>query len=203
MPSIVARVMSAPGTSRWRAPGTARSRRRTAGASVVVEPVAVSGAELDHRVLWAGAEAAVAFEAVAARQATPRLVGRLLGRQAADHLREICHALPPVRSSGCWRRAASPKYHRCRRVERRRRVLGRARLAAPRSQASMWRAAFLPCPTPTVTVRSAGHHVPAGEHPGTAGHQSSPRPARVPSRSNSTPGTRPQERRRRSPDPAP
>src|SRR5512134_3670556 len=60
-----------------------------AGAAVVVEPVAVPFAELDHGVLGAGAQAAVAFEAVAARQAPTRLVDRLLDREAADHLAEV------------------------------------------------------------------------------------------------------------------
>ena len=34
----------------------------------------------------------------------------------------------------------------------------------------MWRAAFLPWPTPTVTVRSRGHHVAAGEDARVPGH---------------------------------
>ena len=41
-----------------------------------------------------------------------------------------------------------------------------ARSAKPRSQASMWRAAFLPWPTPTVTVRSAGTMSPPAKIPG-------------------------------------
>ena len=35
----------------------------------------------------------------------------------------------------------------------------------------MWRAAFLPCPTPTVTVRSLGTMSPPANTPGAAGHQ--------------------------------
>ena len=53
----------------------------------------------------------------------------------------------------------------------------------------MCRAAFLPWPTPTVTVRSLGHHVAAGEHARAAGHHRRATPRTVPSRLNSTPGT--------------
>ena len=57
-------------------------------------------------------------------------------------------------------------------VEARERVLVRRRAhVSPRSQASMLRAARLPCPTPTVTVRSLGHRVAAGEDARGAGHQ--------------------------------
>src|SRR6185503_13828222 len=59
-----------------------------AGAPVVVELIPVPDPEFDHRVFGARAEAAVAFEAVATGQATPRLVGRRLGGQPADDLRE-------------------------------------------------------------------------------------------------------------------
>src|SRR5918993_1462097 len=54
---------------------------RAAGAAVVVEAVPVPGTELDHRVLRARAEAAVALEAVAAGQAAAGLVARLAGGQ--------------------------------------------------------------------------------------------------------------------------
>ena len=59
--------------------------RPAAGAAVVVEPVAVPLAQLDHGVLGARAQAAVAFEAVAARQAAARLVDRFVGGEAAAH----------------------------------------------------------------------------------------------------------------------
>src|SRR6476619_639474 len=63
-----------------------------AGAPVVVELVSVPDPEFDHRVLGARAEATVAFEAVPARKATPRLVVRLIVRQSADHLLETFDA---------------------------------------------------------------------------------------------------------------
>ena len=52
----------------------------------------------------------------------------------------------------------------------------------------MWRAAFLPCPTPTVTVRSLGTMSPPAKTPG---HPviSDGDTCTVPSRSNSTPGS--------------
>src|SRR5215468_21249 len=68
---------------------------RATGTAVVVEPVPVTGADLDDRVLRAGAEAAVALEAVAARQAAASLVARLALGQAADHLGEVID--PPGR----------------------------------------------------------------------------------------------------------
>src|SRR5512142_2564302 len=60
-----------------------------AGAPVIVELVAVPGTQLDHRVLGAGAQAAVALAAVSARQAAARLVRRLALGQAAEHLAEV------------------------------------------------------------------------------------------------------------------
>src|SRR5450755_3024808 len=67
--------------------------RPAAGALVVVELVTMPDAQLDHRVLRAGPEAAIALAAVAARQAAACLVGRLLLGQAADHLTEARDAL--------------------------------------------------------------------------------------------------------------
>src|SRR5664279_1996018 len=67
--------------------------RGAAGALVVVELVAVPDAELDHRVLGARAEAAVALEAVAAREAAARLEDGLLSREASDDLAEVCDTL--------------------------------------------------------------------------------------------------------------
>src|SRR4029077_20556707 len=67
--------------------------RPAAGTAVVVEPVAVAYAELDDGVLRARGPASIALEAVAARQAPARLVGRRVGRQAAHHLREPGGAL--------------------------------------------------------------------------------------------------------------
>src|SRR6266545_1933102 len=64
-----------------------------AGTAAVVEAVTVPFAELDHRVLRAGTEAAAAFEAVAARQAAMSLGVGLLGGQPADDLAEVDHAL--------------------------------------------------------------------------------------------------------------
>ena len=52
----------------------------------------------------------------------------------------------------------------------------------------MWRAAFLPCPTPIVTVRSLGTMSPPANTPG-APVISDSDTITVPSRSNSTPGT--------------
>ena len=52
----------------------------------------------------------------------------------------------------------------------------------------MWRAAFLPCPTPTVTVRSLGTMSPPANTPGQP-VISDVDTCTVPSRSNSTPGT--------------
>src|ERR1017187_6367389 len=69
-----------------RVDGALLEARRAAGAAVVVEPVAMPDAELDHRVLRTGAEAAVTLEAVPAGQAPPGLINRRLDRQAADHL---------------------------------------------------------------------------------------------------------------------
>src|SRR3984957_7783220 len=63
--------------------------RAATGAPVIVELVPVAGPELDHRVLGTRAQAAVAFAAVAARQAAACLVGRFALGQAAEHLAEI------------------------------------------------------------------------------------------------------------------
>ena len=52
----------------------------------------------------------------------------------------------------------------------------------------MWRAAFLPCPTPTVTVRSLGTMSPPANTPGQP-VISDAETCTVPSPSNSTPGT--------------
>src|SRR4249919_3067811 len=63
------------------------------GAPVVVETVAVARAELDDRVLGTGAQAAVALEAVAARQAPLGLVDRRRLIETAHHLGEGGRAL--------------------------------------------------------------------------------------------------------------
>src|SRR5580704_6850267 len=63
--------------------------RAAAGALAIIELVAMPGPQLDHRVLGAGAQAAVALAAVAARQAAACLVRRLALGQAAEHLAEI------------------------------------------------------------------------------------------------------------------
>src|SRR5690242_15820749 len=62
--------------------------RAAAGALAIVELVAVPGPQLDHRVLGAGAQTAVALAAVAARQAAACLVRRLWLGQAAEYLGE-------------------------------------------------------------------------------------------------------------------
>src|ERR1019366_2499514 len=67
----------------------ARSAARAPGE---VELVSIAGAELDARSLRTGAEASFALEAVPAGQAPARLVGRLTGREPADHLAERLHS---------------------------------------------------------------------------------------------------------------
>jgi hypothetical protein len=61
----------------------------TARAALVVEPVALPDAELDHRVLRTRAETSVALEAVAAREAAAGFVPRLWLGQAAEHFAEV------------------------------------------------------------------------------------------------------------------
>ena len=61
-----------------------REARSAAGAAVVVELVAVADAQLDDRVLGARAQAAVALETVAAREATARLVDRFYAKIRTD-----------------------------------------------------------------------------------------------------------------------
>ena len=61
-------------------------------------------------------------------------------------------------------------------------------LRVPRKYASISRAARLPCPTPTVTVRSAGTMSPPANTPA-APVISELETLTLPSRSNSTPGT--------------
>src|ERR1700750_1571979 len=63
--------------------------RAAAGAPVIVELIAVSRPQLDHRVLGARAQAAVALAAVTAGQAAACLVVRLLLGKAAEHLADI------------------------------------------------------------------------------------------------------------------
>src|ERR1035441_6394382 len=67
-----------------------------ASAAVVVEPVPVPCTQLDHRILRARAEAAVALKAIAARQAPAGLVGRLLRGQPADHLGKVADPVAGV-----------------------------------------------------------------------------------------------------------
>ena len=137
-----------------------------AGAQVVVEPVAVADAELDHRVLRAGAEAAVALEAVPAGQAAARLVARGVRVQAGDDLLERLHPGRRV-EGGLLPLAVVAEVPQVQQVQ-----AGHLRAwscwyaPAPRSQASMLRAAFLPWPTPTVTVRSLGTASPPAKTPG-------------------------------------
>ena len=75
-----------------------------AGAAVVVELGSRARAQLDHRVLRAGAEAAVALEAVAAGQAAARLVGRLGSPSARRPPRRSLSTRCSGASSGCCRR---------------------------------------------------------------------------------------------------
>src|ERR1019366_10631679 len=78
----------------------------TPGAAVVVEAVSVSHAELDHRILRAGGQAAVTLEAVAAGEAAPRLEDGLHLAETPDNLGEVGHPLhrlpppPPARRRG-------------------------------------------------------------------------------------------------------
>src|SRR6476620_5397083 len=80
LPSSVARISRAPGTSRSSAP-------------VVVVHIAVPDAQLDHRVLGAGAQAAIALGAVAARETPASLIGGLLDGQPSGHLAEARDAV--------------------------------------------------------------------------------------------------------------
>src|SRR5665213_2710151 len=89
LPSTVATISVALRDHLDRVHGALLEAGPAAGAAVVVEPVAVPDPQLDHGVLGACAEAAVAFEAVAARQTPGRLIDSLLGGEAADHLAEI------------------------------------------------------------------------------------------------------------------
>src|SRR5664279_4948568 len=100
--------------------------RPAAGTTVVVEPVAVPDAELDHRVLRARPEAAVALEAVPARQAPPRLVARLLDRQTAEYLGEVGDPLVG-RELGLVAARRVAEIPEMQQVERRRLVLRRTR----------------------------------------------------------------------------
>ena len=96
-----------------------------------------------------------------------RLVDRLPLGQPADHLAEVrrsaAPAQPPAAAAGPRRRSTTGSAARTRRA-RAWAALGRRR--SPRSHASMFPAAFLPCPTPTVTVRSAGTMSPPANTPG-------------------------------------
>src|SRR6516165_6472158 len=92
-PSTVARISARFSNHVDGVHGTLLEARPAAGAPVVVEPVAPPDAQLDDSLLGAGAEAAVTFEAVAARQASRRLVHGLLGREPPDDFVEGRHAL--------------------------------------------------------------------------------------------------------------
>ena len=108
---------------------------------------------------------------------------------AADDLLEARHAVVRLELRLLALARASPKYQTFSDVERRPAgAWGRARTLSPRSQASISRAARLPWPTPTVTVRSAGTMSPPANIPG-APVISEGDTFTVPSRSNSTPGT--------------
>src|SRR5271165_4125720 len=61
---------------------------RAAGAFRVIVPIALAGTQLDDRVLRTGSEAVVAFKAIAATQAAPRLAPRLRLGQAGQDLDE-------------------------------------------------------------------------------------------------------------------
>src|SRR5690349_10593967 len=67
--------------------------RAAAGAAAVVELVAMTHTQLDHSVLGTGPQAAVALEAVAARQAPTRFVNGLARREAPYHFGEACDSL--------------------------------------------------------------------------------------------------------------
>ena len=107
-----------------------------AGAPVVVELVPVPDPEFDHRVFGARAEAAVAFEAVATGEATPRLVGRRFGGQTADDLRERLDAFCGFEFRLLTLRGVT-EVPEVELVKCRRRVFAGRSAGVPRSQASM------------------------------------------------------------------
>src|SRR5664279_3434461 len=59
------------------AAGAFGGAERAALAVIVIEPEAIAGTELDHRIVRADAVTVIALEAIAARKATPRLVERI------------------------------------------------------------------------------------------------------------------------------
>ena len=140
---------------RFRSPCSSRSRSRSTLRVV----------DLEHCVVGADREAVVAVEAVAARHAAARLEQSRGLVETADDLFE--RRSPPCqleeRLRRPWRVRVVPRVE-CSKV---------AGLAASsgagvcsRSQASIERAASLPCPTPTVTVRSARTMSPPAKTPG-------------------------------------
>src|SRR6187397_105103 len=136
-----------------------------AGAAVVVVLVPVGSvalAEADDGILGARAEAAVALDAVAARQAAPRLEMSLVGGQAGDDLPEVLH--PGRRLPlGLLAPVVVAEVPEVELVERRQRVLGagRERLAA---QVGVDAArGLLAVPDPDRDRALARHRVAAGE----------------------------------------
>ena len=111
---------------------------RATGAAVVDELVAVVAlSHLGDRVLRAGAVAAVAFEAVAARQAPAGLVLGGLFRQPADHLVEPGDAAFG-REVGLSAARGVTEVPQVQLVEAGRRMFGSPHPCVPASQASMW-----------------------------------------------------------------
>ena len=159
-----------------RAARALRDAHAAALAVVVVELEALAGAELDDRVVRADAVAVVALEAVAARQAAARLESALSSSRPPCDLVEASIRRRSMSSTGrtVLRRVGVVPGVELARTSPRSRASARGSIAPPRSHASMWRAAFLPWPTATVTVRSAGTMSPPAKMPGAPGHHVGP-----------------------------
>src|ERR1019366_3487695 len=137
--------------------------RSAARAAVVLKPVAVSRAQLDHRILRARTQAPIALAAVPARQAPLRLERRLLRRQATDDLLEIRDALGRLQL-GLPATGSIAEVPQVQHLKRCQRVLGRALgLAATEPGVDLVRG---PLAVPHADRHGAltRNHVPAGEY---------------------------------------
>ena len=150
--------------------GALAEARAATGALLVVELVAQTHAELHHRVLGAGAEAAVALEAVAARQAPSGLERRLVGGEPRDHLVEGEHPTRGVQL-GLAAAIVVPEVPQVEQVEAGERVLvtGGAHLPAEPGVDRTGRALAVAHPDRDRPLARDG--VPAGEDARSAGHQ--------------------------------
>src|SRR5262249_25176729 len=140
-----------------------------AGAAVVVEPVPVPGAELDHRVLRAGPEAAVALEAVPAGQAAARLIDRLVRGQPAGDLAEV----GPARRYGTFGLNGGGDVGGVpgvQPVEDREIVFGAVHHGCPAQVGVDVAGRLLAVPGAHGDRPLGRHHVTAGEHARAAGH---------------------------------